>query len=139
MPFKIDHIAIIVENIEEALNVYRDALGLPLERIEDVPAEGVRTAFLPLPNGGGEIELVQPIQANTGVAKFLRKRGEGIHHICLTVENIEAAMRTLSARGLQVLEETPRVGAQGQKYVFIHPKSAHGVLLELYEKPGSDE
>ncbi len=135
MPFKIDHIAIVVENIEDALHVYRDALGLPLERIEDVPVEGVRTAFLPLPNGGGEIELVQPTQPDTGVAKFLRKRGEGIHHICLTVNDIEAAMRTLSARGLQVLEETPRLGAQGQKYVFIHPKSAHGVLLELYEKP----
>jgi len=134
MTLNIDHVAIVVEDIEQALTVYRDALGLPLERLEEVPAEQVKVAFLPFPQGGGEIELVQPTSDDTGVAKYLAKRGEGIHHICVTVENIEAAMNDMAAKGLQVLEEKPRVGRQGQKYVFIHPKSAHGVLIELYEK-----
>ena len=92
-------------------------------------------AFLPFPQGGGEIELVQPTRDDTGIAKYLAKRGEGIHHICVTVDDIEQAMADMSAKGLQILEEKPRVGSQGQKYVFIHPKSAHGVLIELYQKP----
>jgi methylmalonyl-CoA/ethylmalonyl-CoA epimerase len=92
-------------------------------------------AFLPFPQGSGEIELVQPTRSDTGVAKYLAKRGEGIHHICVTVDDIEQAMADMSAKGLQILEEKPRVGSQGQKYVFIHPKSAHGVLIELYQKP----
>ncbi len=135
MTQSIDHVAIVVEDIEKALSVYRDALGLPLERLEEVPAEGVKVAFLPFPQGGGEIELVQPTRNDTGVAKYLAKRGEGIHHICVTVDNIEQAMRDMAAKGLQILEDEPRVGSKGQKYVFIHPKSAHGVLIELYQKP----
>jgi methylmalonyl-CoA epimerase len=139
MTNSIDHVAIVVEDIDRALSVYRDALGLPLERLADVPEEGVKVAFLPFPQGGGEIELVQPTRSDTGVAKYLAKRGEGIHHICLTVDNIEAAMAEMSAKGLQILEDEPRVGSQGQKYVFIHPKSAHGVLIELYEKAKKEE
>ena len=135
MTQSIDHVAIVVEDIEKALSVYRDALGLPLERLEEVSAEGVKVAFLPFPQGGGEIELVQPTRNDTGVAKYLAKRGEGIHHICVTVDNIELAMRDMAAKGLQILEDEPRVGSKGQKYVFIHPKSAHGVLIELYQKP----
>ncbi len=135
MTQSIDHVAIVVEDIEKALSVYRDALGLPLERLAEVPAEGVKVAFLPFPQGGGEIELVQPTRSDTGVAKYLAKRGEGIHHICVTVDNIEQAMRDMAAKGLQILEDEPRVGSKGQKYVFIHPKSAHGVLIELYQKP----
>jgi methylmalonyl-CoA epimerase len=135
MSLRIDHIAIVVNNLEAGLQVYRDALGLPLERIEEVPAEQVKVAFLPFPSGGGEIELLEPTTADSGVARFLAKRGEGVHHICLAVDDIEAAMADLRAKGLQVLEEQPRLGSRGQKYVFIHPKSAHGVLLELYEKP----
>ncbi|MFQ5612094.1 MAG: methylmalonyl-CoA epimerase [Anaerolineae bacterium] len=130
----IDHIAIVVEDIEAALQVYRDALGLPLARREEVPLEKVKVAFLPMPQGDGEIELVQPTAPGTGVAKFLANRGEGIHHICLQVENIERAMQALAAKGLQVIEDEPRVGGQGQKYVFIHPKTTHGVLIELYQK-----
>ena len=135
MTQSIDHVAIVVEDIEKALTVYRDALGLPLEHLEEVSAEGVKVAFLPFPQGGGEIELVQPTRNDTGVARYLAKRGEGIHHICVTVDNIEQAMADMSAKGLQILEDEPRVGSQGQKYVFIHPKSAHGVLIELYQKP----
>ena len=132
---RIDHIAIVVQDLDAALGVYRDLLGLPLERIEEVPAEKVKVAFLSLPEGDGEVELVQPTADDTGIARFLSKRGEGMHHICFEVDDIEAAMATMAASGLQVLEDKPRLGSQGRKYVFIHPKTAHGVLIELYERP----
>jgi methylmalonyl-CoA epimerase len=134
-PKRIDHIAIVVRDLDAALRMYRDVLGLPLERVEEVPAEKVKVAFLPLPEGDGEIELVQPTADDTGIARYLAKRGEGMHHICFEVDDIEAAMTEMAASGLQVLEEKPRQGSQGQKYVFIHPKTAHGVLIELYERP----
>ena len=132
---QIDHIAVVVQDMEAALKVYRDALGLPLARVEDVPAEGVKVAFLPMPEGDGEVELVQPTDEESGIARFLAKRGQGIHHICFRVDDIQAAMDHVVANGLQVIEDEPRVGSQGQRYVFIHPKSAHGVLIELYELP----
>jgi methylmalonyl-CoA/ethylmalonyl-CoA epimerase len=135
MSIKINHIAIVVEDIEKALAVYRDAIGLPLEHIAEEPAEQVRVAFLPTTSG--EIELIQPITSDSGVAKFLAKRGEGLHHICLEVDSIGATMQTMKSRGLQILGE-PRVNQRGEKYVFIHPKSAHGVLLELYERARDD-
>ena len=130
----IDHIAIVVNNIDEALKVYRDALGLPVTRIENVPEEQVKVAFLPFADGQHDIELLEPTAPDTGVSKFLAKRGEGIHHICVTVDDIEAAMADMASKGLQILEDTPRVGSQGQKYVFVHPKTTHGVLIELYQK-----
>ena len=129
---KINHIAIVVEDIEKALAVYRDAIGLPLDHVTEEPAEQVRVAFLPTPNG--EIELIQPTSPDSGVGKFLAKRGEGLHHICLEVESVEAAVQQLKSRGLEILGE-PRVNKRGDKYVFMHPKSAHGVLVELYERP----
>ena len=132
---RIDHIAIVVQDLDAALRVYRDVLGLPLERVEDVPAEKVRVAFLPMRQGDGEIELVQPTADDTGVARFLSKRGEGMHHICFEVDDIQAAIAQMAISGLQVLEEKPRMGSQGQKYVFVHPKTTHGVLIELYERP----
>jgi methylmalonyl-CoA/ethylmalonyl-CoA epimerase len=131
---KIDHIAIVVEDLEAALAVYRDTLGLALDRIEEIPAEEVKVAFLLLANGEAGIELVQPTTAVSGVARFLHTRGEGMHHVCFEVEDIEAAVSRLTANGLEVLEETPRQGRQGQKYVFVHPKTTHGVLLELYQR-----
>lgn len=132
---RIDHIAVVVWDLDAALRVYHDVLGLPLERVEEVAAEKVKVAFLPLPDGDTEVELVQPTADDTGIARYLAKRGEGMHHICFEVEDVEAAMSELSAAGLQVLEEKPRLGSQGQKYVFIHPKTAHGVLIELYQRP----
>jgi methylmalonyl-CoA/ethylmalonyl-CoA epimerase len=132
---RIDHIAVVVRDMDAALRVYHEVLGLPLERVEEVPAEKVRVAFLPLPEGDSEVELVQPTADDTGIARYLAKRGEGMHHICFEVDDIEAAMSELSAAGLQVLEEKPRLGSQGQKYVFVHPKTAHGVLIELYQRP----
>jgi methylmalonyl-CoA/ethylmalonyl-CoA epimerase len=131
MSVKINHIAIVVENIEKALEIYRDAVGLPLEHIAEEKAEQVRVAFLPTTNG--EIELIQPTTPDSGVAKFLARRGEGLHHICLQVESIDAALGQMSARGLEILGE-PRLNQRGEKYVFVHPRSAHGVLLELYEQ-----
>jgi len=132
---KIDHIAVVVQDLDAALRVYRDGFGLSLARVEEVPAEHVKVAFLPLPAGSGEIELVQPTDEASGIARYLAKRGEGVHHICFQVDDIQAAMAELAAGGLQILESTPRLGSQGQKYVFVHPKTAHGVLIELYEVP----
>ncbi len=134
MSLHVHHIAIAVRDLEEALAFYRDVLGLEMTERRQVPQEGVEIAFLPA--GETEIELLQPLSEESGVARFLEKRGEGLHHICLAVPDIEAAMRRLQEAGAQVLSETPRVGADGTRYVFVHPKSAHGVLLELYEVPG---
>ncbi len=130
---KIDHIGIVVNDIEEALQVYQQTLGLPLAKIQERPDQAVRIAFLP--TGESEIELVQPLTGDSGVARFLEKRGEGIHHICLEVEDIEKALADLQAKGLQLIDETTRLGPAGERFAFIHPKSTHGVLIELYEYP----
>jgi methylmalonyl-CoA epimerase len=131
MPPKINHIAIVVKDIEKALALYRDTLGLPVEHIAEEAAEQVRVAFLPAANG--EIELIQPTTTDSGVAKFLAKWGEGLHHICLEVDDLEAALGQMAAQGLELLGE-PRLNERGERYIFVHPKSAHGVLLELYER-----
>ena len=130
MSAKLNHIAIVVEDIEEALEVYREAIGLHLENVTEEAAEAVRVAYLS--TATGEIELIQPTTADSGVAKYLAKKGEGLHHICLEVDDISATTRQLTERGLQVLGEV-RTNQRGDKYIFIHPKSAHGVLIELYE------
>jgi methylmalonyl-CoA epimerase len=125
---KIDHIGIVVHDIKEALRTYQDALGLPLEDVVTVPDQEVKVAFLPL--GESNLELVQPVTEDSGTAKFLAKRGEGIHHISIEVPDIEAALDRLKTHGVQLIDETPRQGAHGQ-VAFIHPKGAHGVLIEL--------
>jgi len=127
----IHHIAIVVEDLDAALALYRDGLGLELAERREVSEEQVEMAFLP--TGEGAIELIQPLSAQSGVARFLAKRGEGLHHICLAAEDIEAAMEQLRASGADLLDDQPQTGAHGQRYVFVHPRSAHGVLLELYE------
>ena len=127
---RIDHIGIVVRDIQEALNVYETALGVPLKEITYVPDQQVQVAFLPL--GESSIELVQPTAEGTGTAKFLAQHGEGIHHICIEVENIEAALERLRAHHVQLIDEEPRPGAHG-RVAFIHPRGAHGVLLELVE------
>lgn len=133
---KINHVAIIVEDIDEALGFWRDALGLELDHVKDVPAEKSVVAFLSV--GGSEIELVQPTSDDSGIAKYLQKRGPGMHHICLAVEDIETALVELKAKGVQLINESPRLGDDGKKYAFIHPKAAYGVLVELYELPTAD-
>ncbi|MGA9348849.1 MAG: methylmalonyl-CoA epimerase [Anaerolineae bacterium] len=129
---KIDHIGVVVHSIEEALQVYEEALGLELNDVKEVPEQAVKVAFLPV--GDSEIELVEPLTSDSGVAKFLEKRGEGIHHICFEVDDIEAALQDLAAKGVRLIDEQPRQGAHG-RVAFLHPKSAHGVLIELIEKP----
>ncbi len=132
---KVDHIAIVVHSIEEALQIYEGALGLELSDVKEVPEQGVKVAFLPV--GESEIELVEPITTEGGVASFLEKRGEGLHHICLEVEDIEAALQDLRAKGLCLIDRRPRQGAHG-RVAFLHPKSTHGVLIELIEKHGAE-
>ncbi len=133
-PKRIDHIAIIVRNIESALVFYRDALGIVPGEIQEVPTEQVRIAFLPLGGpGGSEIELIEPTTPDSSLSKFLGKRGEGLHHICLEVEDIDAALAELQAKGTSVLDQQPRSAAEGRA-IFIHPKAANGVLLELIQK-----
>ncbi len=128
---RVHHIAIVVNDIETALRVYRDALGLPLSHVEAIPEQDVKVAFLPA--GDSEIELVEPINPDSGVAKFLAKRGEGIHHICLEVHDLEATLAELAAQGVELIDRVPRRGAYG-RVAFIHPKGAHGVLIELLER-----
>lgn len=127
---KIDHIGIVVRDIQTALKVYETALGLPLKEILHVPDQEVKVAFLPI--GESNLELVQPTAENTGVAKFLDKRGEGIHHISIEVADIESSLAQLKAQGVQLIDEVPRQGAHG-RVAFIHPKGTHGVLIELIE------
>ncbi len=130
---RIDHIGIAVQNIHDALKFFEDALGMKLERVES--EEGGRTQVAFLPVGNSEVELVSPNDTDSGLAKFLAKRGEGVHHICFEVDDIDAALARLKAHGAQLIDETPRENARGQRYAFVHPKSAHGVLVELYERP----
>lgn len=131
---RIDHVAIIVRNIEQALVFYRDTLGLSPSEIREVPSEQVRIAFLPMggPNGS-ELELIEPTNATSSLARFLEKRGEGLHHICLEVADIDASLREMREKYVPVLDQEPRLAAEGRA-IFLHPKGTHGVLLELIEK-----
>lgn len=127
---KVDHIGIVVRDIESALHVYQQALDLPLREIAELTDQLVKIAFLPI--GESNIELVQPTSDDTGVARYLANRGEGVHHICIEVEDIEAALARLEAHGVPLIDQAPRQGAHG-RVAFVHPKGAHGVLLELVE------
>jgi methylmalonyl-CoA/ethylmalonyl-CoA epimerase len=127
---KVDHIGIVVRDIAAALKVYQDALGLPLRETKELADQEVIVAFLPI--GESNIELVQPTSDDSGVARYLDKRGEGIHHICIEVEDIEAALARLEEHNVQLIDQTPRQGAHG-RVAFVHPKGAHGVLVELIE------
>lgn len=136
MPRRLDHVAILVRDLEQALSFYRDTLGIIPTEIKNVPTEQVRIAFLPLGGPlGSQIELVEPTAHNSSLMKFLEKRGEGLHHICLEVDDIDEALLDLKARGASVLDQQPRLAAEGRA-IFVHPKSANGVLLEMLEKEG---
>ena len=132
----INHIAIVVADLEEAQQFWVQALGLPLERVEEVQQEGVRVAFLS--TASGEIELVQPTDDESGVARYLHKHGAGMYHLCLEVPDIEATMQQLRRHGVELINETPRVAHDGRRYAFIHPRSTQGVLLELYQASGPE-
>jgi methylmalonyl-CoA/ethylmalonyl-CoA epimerase len=128
---KIDHIAIVVSDTDEALTFWRDALGLRLAHMEEVPEQESLVAFLSI--GESEVELVEPTTDTSGVARYLAKRGPGMHHVCFEVENIEDILVRLRENGVQLINEEPTIGAGGRKTAFIHPKSTGGVLVELYE------
>jgi len=128
---RINHIAIVVDEIEDALHFWRDALGLKVTRVEEVPDQDTVVAFLPV--GNSEIELVKPTSDESGVARYLKKRGPGIHHICVEVDDIETSLESLKASGVRLINSEPIIGTNGKKMAFVHPESTHGVLLELYE------
>ena len=128
---QINHVAVVVEDMEKALSFWRDALGMELHGLRDVPAEKSQVAFLPLP--GSEVELVLPTTDDSGIAKYLAKHGPGMHHICLEVDDIEGMMSHLKSQGVRLINEEPRIAPDGKKYAFIHPESTSGVLVELYQ------
>jgi methylmalonyl-CoA/ethylmalonyl-CoA epimerase len=121
----------VVDDLQSALEFWQNALGLELGAIEDVKEEAVEVAFLTV--GSSHIELVKPTTDDSGIAKYLAKRGPGMHHLCLVVEDIESAMAKLVSSGIELINETPRTKTNGTRYAFVHPKSTGGVLVELYE------
>jgi methylmalonyl-CoA/ethylmalonyl-CoA epimerase len=132
MNLKIDHLGIAVPNLEDALRAWKD-LGFEVEAVHDVPTEKVRAAFLPI--GESHLELLEPTDPTSTIARFLEKRS-GLHHVCVVVDDIEAALARMSERGVALIDEKPRVGAGGCRVAFVHPRAAGGVLLELKENPG---
>ena len=124
---------VAVNSLDERLALYRDVLGVAGIRVEDVPSEHSRVGFVPL--GDSEIELLEPTSADGVLARFLDKRGEGIHHIALAVDDCQATLDRLKAAGVRTLDETPRPGARGTRVAFVHPSATGGVLLELVEHP----
>ncbi len=128
---RIDHIGVAVPDLEAALAPYVDGLGIQVARREEVATERVRIAMLPV--GGTNIELLEPTDPESPVAKFIERRGPGVHHIALAVDDIEAAMERMRAAGVRMIDEAPRAGAGGTRVAFAHPKAFHGVLVELVE------
>ena len=126
---KLDHLGIAVRDLAEAVKAY-EALGFSVDSTQDVPSEKVRTAFLPV--GESHLELLEPTDPSSVIAKFLEKR-KGLHHVCVLVDDIEAALAEMKARGVVLVDERPRVGAGGCRVAFVHPSAAGGVLLELKE------
>ena len=130
---RIHHVAVVVRDTASALGFWCDALGLQAGTVQPIPSDRVVIAFLPL--GDVKIELVAPTDDSTGVARFLASRGEGFHHICLEVDDIAAALTRLAIEGVELIDSAPRPGAEGP-VAFLHPRSCHGVLVELIEAPG---
>lgn len=127
---KINHIAIAVKDVEESLKFWRDAMGLQVDHIEDVPSQKSEVVFIPV--GDSEVELVRPTSAVSGVSKFVEEKGGGMHHLCFEVDNIDEMLTQLKERGVRLINETA-LELPGRKMAFIHPKSTNGVLVELYE------
>lgn len=129
---KVEHIGIAVKSIEEAIKVWCDILGFKLEGIVEVESQGVRVAVLEVFNGV-KIELLESLTSDSSVARFLSKRGEGLHHICFEVKGIEKILLTLKSKGIKLIDKSPRAGALGNKVAFLHPSSTNGVLVEIAE------
>jgi methylmalonyl-CoA/ethylmalonyl-CoA epimerase len=128
---RIDHVAIVVGEIDSALHFWRDALGLEVTHVEDVPEWQSVVAFLP--TGESEVELVKPTTKGSGVSRYLKKQGPGIHHICFQVDDIEACIAKLMEHEVHLVNYEPVIGTGGKRIAFVHPDSTHGVLIELYE------
>jgi len=128
---QINHVAVVVDDMEKSLSFWRDALGMELHELREVPAETSQVAFLPL--AGSEVELVMPTTDDSGIAKYLAKRGPGMHHICLEVDDIIGMLAQLKAKNVRLINEEPRLASDGKQYAFIHPESTGGVLVELYQ------
>lgn len=133
MTYKLDHIAVAVRDVDEAVSRFQAKLGLPCTGVEDVPSEKARVAFFDL--GGAHLELVQSTESGSAIDRSIAKRGEGLHHICLEVTGLETVLRTLKEAGLPLVTEQPVPGSRGTRVAFLHPKGLHGVLVELVEKP----
>jgi methylmalonyl-CoA/ethylmalonyl-CoA epimerase len=134
---KIDHFGIAVRSLDESLPFYRNVLGLELAGRHAVEDQGVTVALLPV--GDSRVELLEPASADSPVGRFIGKRGEGLHHICYQVENLETALAQMKTAGIRLLDGYPRLGAEGKPVAFLHPASANGVLVELIEKPRTRE
>jgi methylmalonyl-CoA/ethylmalonyl-CoA epimerase len=130
---RIHHVALVVRALEDSLTLYRDILGLHLELLSEVPSDRVRIAFLAV--GESKVELVEPTDDSTGVARFLASRGEGFHHVCFEVPDLTEELTRLAIDGIELIDTAPRRGAEGP-VAFLHPRSCHGVLVELIEAPG---
>jgi len=128
---RVDHIAIAVKSLDEALSVFENLFGLKAAHIEELPDHGVKVAAIPI--GDGEIELLEPIDPEGGVAKFIERRGEGIHHLCLEVDNIDEELKSLAERGFELIDKVGRKGLAG-RVGFLHPRAAKGVVIELAQK-----
>lgn len=128
---RVHHLAVVVDDMDRALSFWRDALGLELAGIREVPEQASQVAFLPA--GEVEIELVRPTSGDSGVARYLAKRGPGLHHICMSVDNLSGTLERLAAQGVRLINPKPIAGADGRHYAFVHPESTGGVLLELYQ------
>ena len=126
---RVNHIAIVVPEIDSALNFWQEALGLQLEHVEEISEQETAVAMLPV--GESEVELIQPTSETSGMAKYMAKQGPGLHHICFEVDDIETTLTELKAKGIRLINEEPVIGAGGKKVAFVHPKSASGVLVEL--------
>lgn len=129
---KVNHMAIAVNDLDDALEFYNRVFGLKPEKVETVTEQRVKAAIIPI-GEGSEIELIQPIDTESGVAKFLEKRGEGIHHVALEVDNIDDALKAVAAKGVEMIDKEPRLGLAG-RVAFLHPKSTRGILVELVQK-----
>jgi methylmalonyl-CoA/ethylmalonyl-CoA epimerase len=128
----LDHIGIAVSDLSQALAFYRDALGLEVEPPEEVASQRVRAHFVPV--GEATLELLEPTAPDSPIAKFVEKRGPGVHHVTLRVDDIGEALARLKARGIRLIDESPRAGAEGALIAFVHPASTHGVLVELKQR-----
>lgn len=131
-PTVVDHIGIAVKSIDESLKFWEETLGIHCHGVEEVAEQKVKTAFLPL--GDTEVELLEGTSEESPVSKFIAAKGEGIHHLAIRVENLEAALEELKVKGVRLIDEKPRIGAGGAKIAFVHPKASGGVLLELSER-----